>query len=177
MLFFINNFALLFYNIFKDEIMNNLSDIISGGYGVFFENMSDNVHELSEKLSEEEIWQKPFDFGNSFGNLVLHVCGNIQHFIGHEISKTDFIRDRESEFNTRNKVSKEVLLEEFDIAITTALSVVYAQNESDWGKDKIVLGKYGETNRFETFLVVSGHLFHHLGQMIYIVKQIEKNRA
>ena len=34
------------------------------------------VRELAAPLSEEQFWSKPFPFGNSFGNLVLHLTGN-----------------------------------------------------------------------------------------------------
>lgn len=156
--------------------MNHLSDIISGGFGEFFEQMSESIHSLAEQLSEEELWQNPFGYGNSFGNLLLHLSGNLNHFLGSVISGTDYLRDREKEFQPTNTILKKDLLEQFDVAITTALSVAYNQREEDWGKDKILLGKYGEKNRFETILFTCSHLFHHLGQMIYIVKEIEKQR-
>lgn len=50
----------------------------------------------------EILWQVPEDVSNSAGNLALYICGNQQHFIGHVLAGTDYIRDREAEFSTRS---------------------------------------------------------------------------
>jgi hypothetical protein len=46
------------------------------------EKLRDEVRSLSEPLSEAEFWSKPFDPGNSVGHLVLHLTGNLNHFVG-----------------------------------------------------------------------------------------------
>ena len=40
------------------------------------------VHELVEPLSSEQIWQPPFPYGNSIGNLIPHLTGNLNYYIG-----------------------------------------------------------------------------------------------
>lgn len=46
---------------------------------------------------------------NSAGVLVRHVCGNLQHFIGAELGRTGYQRDRDAEFRAA-PVSRAALL-------------------------------------------------------------------
>jgi hypothetical protein len=39
---------------------------------------------------------------NSAGNLALHVCGNLKHFVGAVLGGTGYVRNREAEFATRS---------------------------------------------------------------------------
>jgi hypothetical protein len=39
---------------------------------------------------------------NSAGNLALHVCGNLQHFVGAVLGGTGYVRNREAEFAARS---------------------------------------------------------------------------
>ena len=38
--------------------------------------------EPRRSVAEEQLWTKPFPFGNSIGHLVLHLTGNLNHYIG-----------------------------------------------------------------------------------------------
>ena len=38
--------------------------------------------EMNTYIVEDDIWIKTMDIPNSAGNLCLHICGNLQHFIG-----------------------------------------------------------------------------------------------
>ena len=49
-------------------------------------------------MSETQFWQKPTESGNSFGHLVLHLAGNLNHFAGTRLGQTGYVRDREREF-------------------------------------------------------------------------------
>ncbi|HEX3069595.1 MAG TPA: DinB superfamily protein [Thermoanaerobaculia bacterium] len=50
---------------------------------------------------ESLIWSTVPGIANSAGNLALHVCGNLQHFIGATLGGTGYVRDREREFSAR----------------------------------------------------------------------------
>ncbi len=47
--------------------MTILYDTISSGLSGHYELLASRVHELATPLSDEQFWQKPFSFGNSFG--------------------------------------------------------------------------------------------------------------
>jgi hypothetical protein len=54
---------------------------------------------------ETSIWVVLPGLSNSAGNLALHVAGNLQHFLGHVLGGTDYIRDRDQEFAQRSPKS------------------------------------------------------------------------
>ncbi len=53
---------------------------------------------------------------NSAGNLCLHICGNLQHFIGATLGNSGYIRKRDAEFSRKNVPVKE-LVDEIEITI------------------------------------------------------------
>src|SRR4051794_11155991 len=75
------------------------------------------VRDLVAPLSEAEFWDRPVDPGNSIGHLVLHLTGNLNHFIGAQLGGTGYVRDREREFTETNKLSKAEALACLDDAV------------------------------------------------------------
>ena len=71
--------------------------------------------EIEAYPDERQLWETPGGVANSAGNLALHVCGNLQHFIGARLGETGYVRDRDAEF-TRRGVSRSEILAEFDAA-------------------------------------------------------------
>ena len=77
--------------------MNDLSNTIANGLSSSYQDFGKRVHALTESLSEEQFWKKPYSYGNSFGHLTLHLIGNLNYYIGTQIAKTGYVRDRERE--------------------------------------------------------------------------------
>jgi len=50
---------------------------------------------------DESLWRTLPGIANSSGNLALHVCGNLRHFVGGVLGGTGYVRDRPAEFATR----------------------------------------------------------------------------
>ena len=48
---------------------------------------------------------------NSAGNLALHACGNLKHFVGAVLGGTGYVRNRDAEFATRNGRRQDVARE------------------------------------------------------------------
>ena len=57
--------------------------------------------EISLFAIEKNIWLISGNINNSAGNLCLHICGNLKHFIVHVLGGTDFNREREKEFSKK----------------------------------------------------------------------------
>jgi hypothetical protein len=53
--------------------------------------------EIEQYQDEANIWKTDGNIANSAGNLCLHLVGNLNTYIGKEISGTDYVRDRASE--------------------------------------------------------------------------------
>jgi uncharacterized damage-inducible protein DinB len=58
---------------------------------------------------DESLWRTVPGLTNSAGNLVLHVCGNLKHFVGAILGHTGYVRDREREFAAREGSRADVL--------------------------------------------------------------------
>ena len=69
--------------------------------------------EISSYKDEKEMWEVTGAVINSAGNLCLHICGNLQHFIGAVLGDSGYVRKRNEEFS-RKKVPLKELLTEID---------------------------------------------------------------
>ena len=152
--------------------MDNLSQAVATNFVNSYHDASERVHTLCDKLSEEQFWTRPFQYGNSFGHLTLHIIGNLNHFIGARIANTGYVRDREREFIDQSHPSKAAVLSELDKVVSLVVETIKAQKADDWSR------KYEATDspsfiqdRFGVFLRCATHFHHHVGQMIYLEKQ------
>jgi uncharacterized damage-inducible protein DinB len=148
--------------------MDNLHAIIANGLAERYTHLATTVRELAAALSEEQFWQKPFPFGNSFGHLVLHLTGNLNYYIGAGVTGTGYVRDRDREFTDPKRLSKTEVLRNFDRAIEVVLRGIRAQSEEDWSKSYTAAREEDAGNRFNIFLRCATHLHHHVGQMVYL---------
>lgn len=122
--------------------------------------------EISAYPSEESLWKIAGDIKNSGGNLCLHLCGNLQHFIGTVLGKSDYVRNREAEFADKN-IPRAVLLQQIE---TTKESISTTMDKLDPSQMTLnypieVLGKPMTTEYFLIHLLA--HLTYHRGQINY----------
>ena len=135
------------------------------------------IHALVEPLTDEQIWMRPYPYGNSIGNLILHLTGNLNNYFGAEMGGTGYVRNRPLEFAETSRIPKDELLKRFDEAIAVVADVLLKQSESDWGAAYSAKGMEEIGNRFSAFLHCAAHVYHHTGQMIYLVKEIQRQSA
>jgi hypothetical protein len=131
------------------------------------------VRELAAPLTSAQFWQKPFPYGNSFGHLVLHLTGNLNYYIGSQIAKTGYVRDRPREFNDPNPPSKDEALKRFDDAVEMVCRTVRGQSSEDWPMEYSGVGADAK-NRLEMVAQCAAHMQHHIGQMIYLCYEWQK---
>lgn len=129
---------------------------------------SARVRELAAPLNEKQFWTKPYSYGNSFGHLVLHLTGNLNYYIGAQIAKTGYVRDREREFTEPNPPTKEEALKGLDAAVAMVMETVRVQSAEDWSKPYSAVNT-NCMNRLDMVLQCAAHMQHHIGQMIYLV--------
>jgi hypothetical protein len=130
------------------------------------------VRELAAPLTDAQFWRKPFPYGNSFGHLVLHLTGNLNYYIGAQIAKTGYVRDRAREFNDPDPPSKNEALKRFDDAVAMVQQTIRAQSAEDWSAEYSGAGTDAKT-RLAIILQCAAHIQHHIGQMIYLGYQLE----
>lgn len=154
--------------------MTTLNSTLIQDFTRNFQTSAKKIHGLIDPLTEEQIWTKPYPYGNSIGNLVLHLTGNLNFYLGAEIGGTGYVRNRPLEFAETSRIAKNELLDRFDEAIAIVAMVLQKQTENDWGKAYSAKGLEEIGDRLSMILQCAAHLYHHTGQMMYLVKELER---
>jgi len=130
------------------------------------------IEEVNLFKNEEDLWTTLGSVKNSSGNLVLHIAGGLNHFIGATLAYTGYVRDRDREFSEKGVERKELVerLEKLIPIIAEALNALTPQQmESDFP-----LMFDGKNNSSSYVLVMLlGHLNYHLGQINYLRRSLE----
>jgi len=123
--------------------------------------------ELALFPDEHLIWRTVPGISNSAGTLALHVCGNLQYFVGAVLGDTGYVRNRELEFSARG-AARATLAAELERTIQVVEAVLSALPEQALsaeypdvpGSTRVPTGLF--------LLHLSTHLAHHLGQAGYL---------
>src|SRR5262245_15835274 len=93
-----------------DLILEELSDRLLRMY-------PEEVRACLATLSDEEIWWRPNAESNSIGNMVLHLTGNLNHYLGRGAAGSGYRRDRPKEFGDTGPVPRDELVRRFDESV------------------------------------------------------------
>ncbi len=154
--------------------MPELASSVTSTLASYYEEVRDSIHEWVAPISTEQLWTNPYQYGNSIGHLLLHVTGNLNHYIGARIAATGYVRDRPLEFSDTSKRPKEQVLADFDRAIDMVAATIRRQSAED------LVAPYSDTtqpdcpDRFSAFMRMAAHAYHHTGQIIYLSKEVTR---
>lgn len=113
---------------------------------------------------DEAPWALPPGAPNSGGTLVLHLCGNLRHFVGAGLGGSGYVRDREAEFSTRGTARAELAALVHITAAEVALALeALSERRLD---DPMTIGTSTLPVR-RGLLHLAAHLGYHLGQLDY----------
>jgi len=113
------------------------------------------------------LWRVNGTITNSAGNLCLHLCGNLQHFIGSTLGKSGYVRDRPAEFGTRNVPVTELSME-IDRTSDVLRTVLATLSDADVAGPFPINVFDKEMSTTEFLMHLNGHLNYHLGQINYL---------
>ena len=153
---------------------DELSAQIAGSLSEHLERVRGRIHTLTESLSTEQLWRRPYPYGNSIGHLLLHLTGNLSYYIGTQIAGTGYVRDRPREFAEPSQPPKEQTLAQFDRAVDMVRVTLAAQRPSDWQAPYQGVGSEDVQDRLRMFLRCVAHADHHAGQIIYLAKELAR---
>jgi uncharacterized damage-inducible protein DinB len=134
----------------------------------YFRHLATRVERAFRALPREQIWVKPFPFGNSVGHLVLHLTGNLNHYIGAGIAGTAYTRDRPKEFTDPSQYPPEEVLERFRQAVDMVAKTV--ESLDDQGLLRLVTEQHPIQTCMGLLLVCASHMNNHIGQMSYLLQ-------
>ncbi|MEM6724893.1 MAG: DinB superfamily protein [Bacteroidota bacterium] len=117
------------------------------------------IEELNLYPDEQSVWALADGIKNCPGNLVYHLVGNLNHFIGHGIGNTGNERDRPLEFSIKDVPRSELIqdLQATKVMIREVLSE--ADLEADYPEE--LFERPGSFGHF--LLKLATHLPYHIG--------------
>ncbi len=160
----------------KNTETTSLSPLVAASLSLHAERVRQKVHSLIGPLSHEQLWTRPYGYGNTAGHLVLHLTGNLNYYVGARIMNTGYVRDRPREFADTARRAKDDVLQAFDQAVDLLLAALGAQGDADWSRPIEAAGAEDVKDRLSMFVRCVAHLDHHCGQMIYICRELAAPR-
>jgi uncharacterized damage-inducible protein DinB len=148
-----------------------LARITADEFARYFRHLAGRVERAAMAIPEDQLWTKPFSFGNSIGHLVLHLTGNLNHYIGAIIAGTGYVRHREHEFTDPKSYPRDELLASFHQAVDLVVQTLESQDGAGFATP--VTEETPIQTRFGLFLVCAAHLNNHIGQMSYLVQALQ----
>lgn len=153
--------------------MPALRDCFCADLSAYYDHLADRVRRAA-RAAGDDLWAKPFAYGNSVGHLVLHITGNLNHYIGARIAETGYVRQREREFTEPSRPTLDALLEQFDAAIRMVrdtladvdeprLMAVYAGSDAD----------ALERTNLAMLILCASHMNNHIGQLAYLMEALK----
>jgi uncharacterized damage-inducible protein DinB len=155
--------------------MSELSSVVSSAFAKEYRWRAAELHQWVDPLSDAQFWQKPYSYGNSVGHLVLHLTGNLNYYIGARIVGTGYVRNRDLEFTDASGPTKAEVLRKFDDTIAQVAATAEQQSERDWVLPYAAEREPQAATRYAAFFRCAVHLYHHLGQIIYLCRELSKS--
>lgn len=137
-----------------------------------FQRDLDTLSEQVQATPDHLLWTTPEGISNSVGTLALHLCGNLEHFIGHQLGGSGYVRDREAEF-AGTPLDKSAVLERIS-ACSKTVSDALRTLPSDTLDDPMPEPPPQHAGRSIRFflLQLSCHLSRHSGQLDYLRRML-----
>jgi uncharacterized damage-inducible protein DinB len=126
------------------------------------------IEECLGRLSDEQIWARGKENENAMGNLLLHLCGNVNQWIVSSIGGRPDTRDRASEFRARGGASKAELAQRLRSTLEDALGVIGSLTPERLNARHTIQGY--DVSVLEAIYHVVEHFSMHTGQIIFITK-------
>ncbi len=121
-----------------------------------------------DKISEEQVWEKPNPALNSIGNLILHLCGNMTQYGIASLKEIEDERNRDLEFSTEGGIAKEALLTKLSETVNQVKTTFWEITLARLLAKRKVQGF--EFSGIGNIVHVVEHFSYHTGQIAFWVK-------
>ena len=125
------------------------------------------IQELQAFPDTASVWATAPGVTNAAGTLALHLEGNLREYIGRQLGRIDFTRDRPLEFSARD-VAREDLIARLEAVHQMVPRVIASLSDDDLSRP--YPEKYnGQSLTVRMFLMhLEAHFNYHLGQVDYL---------
>ena len=134
------------------------------------------IQELTAFPDTASIWKTAPGVSNAAGTLALHLEGGLRHFIGRQLGKIEYTRDRPLEFSARG-VERADLIARIEAVKASIPPVIAALSDAELDAiyPENVTGKPLTTRQW--LIHLNGHINYHLGQVDYLRRFATGNGA
>jgi hypothetical protein len=140
---------------------------------LFERDLNKLIAEIGLYKKEENIWRIEENILNSAGNLTLHIIGNLNTYIGKEIGKTNYVRNRELEFSQKD-ISRQELIKGLNDTIVMIRMALINFPENELENEYPILVFTEKTSTGYLLVHLTTHLTYHLGQINYHRRLLDK---
>jgi hypothetical protein len=133
---------------------------------IFERDLNTLRREVEAYSSDQQVWRIVPGLTNSAGTLVVHLAGNLQHYLGARLAGNGYVRDRDAEFSRRD-VPRVTLISEIEAAREAMRAGLAALSEAQLAEEypEVIAGAKLITGVYLVHLTT--HLTYHLGQVDY----------
>jgi uncharacterized damage-inducible protein DinB len=122
--------------------------------------------EIESYQNESKIWCIDKNISNSAGNLCLHLIGNLNTYIGAQIGKKKYIRNRELEFSQKD-IQQAELVAKINATIIVVNDSIDQLTDENLKEEYPLLVFEAKTSTGFLLIHLTTHLAYHLGQINY----------
>jgi uncharacterized damage-inducible protein DinB len=126
------------------------------------------IEQCLSRLTDADVWSRPNEASNSVGNLLLHLNGNVSHWILNGVGGQPFERRRQEEFDERRPIPAAEMLGRLRTTVEAAAEVVRRQSAESLAVRRTIQGH--DLTGLEAIYHVVEHFGMHTGQIIWVTK-------
>ena len=130
------------------------------------------IEEVNLFRNEEDLWRTLGSAKNAGGNLVLHIIGGLNHFIGATLAHTGYVRNRDQEF-IRKGIERKHLVAPLEELIPMINETLNALTQEQMETEYPIFFDKPKTSTSYVLLQLLAHLNYHLGQVNYLRRILE----
>lgn len=119
---------------------------------------------------EDLFWKRPVQTGNSIGNLLLHLCGNMTQYVIASLGESPDYRKRDLEFDINSATASENVIEQFKQTLDRVKAVIREATPDQLLRKRHVQGF--EMSGQGCIIHAIEHCSYHTGQIALWVKMI-----
>jgi uncharacterized damage-inducible protein DinB len=131
----------------------------------------ERIQACTQRLTDEQMWWRGGENENAMGNLLLHLCGNMNQWIGTGVAGKPDTRDRDAEFDARMGASRDVLLQQLRDTVAETARIITTLPHEQLAEPMTPVQGYNVT-KLEAIGHVVEHLGYHTGQVVYLTKAL-----
>lgn len=124
------------------------------------------TREVEAYPDDRSPWQAVPGVSNVAGTLVLHLTGNLQHYLGARLAHTGYVRNRAAEF-ARRDVPRAELLGEVEAARAAVKAAASSVSQEELAREFPEAVGGVRVNTGEYLIHLTTHFAYHLGQIDY----------